>query len=167
MKSNIPNLITLSRLCLVPLIAGWILQSRLFMASLALLASGALDIIDGWSARKMEFQTEFGAKLDGTADGILICAALLALVRADFLPLWLALPIIFLAFLTCLLSWMIHEQLVKSKSFSRKTGRIFIVLMYASLLGIMWQVKGSYWLLGTTSFLAYLVTIKGLMALKR
>ncbi len=79
---NIPNILTLIRLCIVPLLlfVSWKGLSTIFLGLLAF--SFFTDALDGFIARTFDQQTELGAKLDSLADfavymTIPICAWLL------------------------------------------------------------------------------------------
>jgi CDP-diacylglycerol--glycerol-3-phosphate 3-phosphatidyltransferase len=91
---NIPNLLTLFRLVLIPFILiayYWPSEARyLWAAGLFLLAS-ATDWLDGFLARKLNQSTAFGAFLDPVADKITVAVALVALVES-YAAIWLTLP---------------------------------------------------------------------------
>ena len=80
--ANIPNILTLSRLCIVPVLVyvSWKGYPLLFLGLLAF--AFFTDVLDGFIARTFNQQTELGAKLDSLADfsvymAIPICAWLL------------------------------------------------------------------------------------------
>lgn len=91
---NLPNLITISRLLLVPVFI-WILWQQRYGVALAIfLAAGLSDAIDGYLARRLNQVTRFGAMLDPIADKIAIFAALVVLTALERIPLWLAFAMI-------------------------------------------------------------------------
>jgi len=90
---NVPNLFTLLRLLLVPLIVRDILRGQHDRA-LALFACAALtDLLDGASARRFGLVTQVGAYLDPIADKCMLSGAFLALAGGGFVPVWFVLVI--------------------------------------------------------------------------
>lgn len=86
---NVPNLFTLLRLALTPVVIRAILDGRHF-AALAIFAAAAItDILDGASARHFGITTTAGAVLDPIADKCLLSGAFLALALAGSMPWWL------------------------------------------------------------------------------
>ena len=65
---SIPNLLSLLRLALVPVlvVAACLKETNLFLLVLAI--SLLSDLLDGYFARKLQQVTEFGARLDSWAD---------------------------------------------------------------------------------------------------
>ena len=90
MQLNIPNLLTLLRVFLIPVFVvlfylptSW---ARLACA-LVFLAASITDWWDGYLARRLDQTSRFGAFLDPVADKLMVAAALLLLVEADPRPL--------------------------------------------------------------------------------
>jgi CDP-diacylglycerol--glycerol-3-phosphate 3-phosphatidyltransferase len=65
---SIPNLLSLLRLALVPVlvVAAWLNEDQLFLLLLGICLLS--DMLDGYFARKLQQVTEFGARLDSWAD---------------------------------------------------------------------------------------------------
>ena len=85
MRLNIPNLLTLLRIILIPVLVGvyfWEdVRSGLLSVTIFTLA-GISDALDGYLARKWEQQSAFGAFLDPVADKLIVATALV-LLAAD------------------------------------------------------------------------------------
>jgi len=93
---NIPNLITLFRLVLIPFILVayyWPSESRYLWASGLFMLAAATDWLDGFLARKLNQTTPFGAFLDPAADKVTVAVALVVLVES-YSELWLTVPAI-------------------------------------------------------------------------
>jgi len=106
---NLPNKITVSRVCLIPLFIivmlvdfGWgnltligesIPVAHLVGAVIFIIAS-ITDFIDGHYARKYNLVTNFGKFLDPLADKLLVSSALVILTQLNYVPAWITIVII-------------------------------------------------------------------------
>jgi cardiolipin synthase len=87
---NVPNLLSMLRIALVPVFL-WLLLHQSFLAAIAVLAfAGLTDFLDGYLARKLNQITKVGKMLDPVADRLYIFATLLALSATGYVPWWLA-----------------------------------------------------------------------------
>lgn len=91
---NIPNILTVFRILLVPVFLYFILTEEFYIAAAAFIVAGATDGIDGFIARRYNVRTELGAALDPFADKFLLVSAYIALAAKGFIPLWLMIPVI-------------------------------------------------------------------------
>ncbi|MDQ3769524.1 MAG: CDP-diacylglycerol--glycerol-3-phosphate 3-phosphatidyltransferase [Actinomycetota bacterium] len=95
---NLPNAITVTRILLAPVLVFVLLNDTGggSMIAAAVFAAGALgDVLDGTLARSRGLVTNVGKLLDPIADKLLVGAALVALVLAHRLALWV--PVVILA----------------------------------------------------------------------
>lgn len=101
------NIVTLVRICLVPVFVvavlapwpEWTGLSQLnvwkpWIAALIFVVISGTDWLDGYLARSRNEVTDFGKFMDPLADKILVIAALLALVELGSLPSW---PVLIIA----------------------------------------------------------------------
>ncbi|WP_426139563.1 CDP-diacylglycerol--glycerol-3-phosphate 3-phosphatidyltransferase [Pseudomonas sp. DWP3-1-2] len=91
---NIPNLITVLRVLLIPIfiLLFYLPYSWSYMAASSVFAvAAATDWLDGYLARRLEQSTPFGAFLDPVADKLMVAVALVLLVQ-EHANLWLTLP---------------------------------------------------------------------------
>jgi len=91
---NIPNLLTLLRIILIPVFVGvfylpWAWSNILTTLIFALAA--ITDWFDGYLARRWHQTSAFGAFLDPVADKLIVAVALVFLVQIHPSP-WLAIP---------------------------------------------------------------------------
>ena len=96
---NAPNLITLTRVALVPVFAMMLLQKRALGALLVVLLAGLSDVLDGFAARRWNQQTRIGRLIDPLADKTLLSTAfiMLAIRSLGFtyvIPLWLVVIVV-------------------------------------------------------------------------
>lgn len=86
---TIPNLITLGRLLLVPLVIYALLTGQHGLAFAGFLIAGVSDGVDGFIARHFNQRSELGAYLDPLADKLLLVSVFIVLGYLGLLPLWL------------------------------------------------------------------------------
>ena len=91
---NIPNLLSIGRLLLVPVFAVLILVDHVGWAIVVLVVSGLSDYLDGTLARRWGQTTRLGQMLDPIADRLYILTTLLGLAYRDVIPWWLVLLLI-------------------------------------------------------------------------
>ena len=94
---NAPNVLTVLRILLVPVLVVALLAGTDhgdLLAAIAFALASLTDAIDGHLARSRGSITTFGKLMDPVADKLLIIAALLALVSLDRLAAWVAMVII-------------------------------------------------------------------------
>jgi len=85
---NVPNLITLSRIVLIPLIVGifylpddWLsFSAKNFAAAVIFIVAAVTDWLDGYMARRLNQMSAFGAFLDPVADKLIVVGALVVLL---------------------------------------------------------------------------------------
>src|SRR5882672_11667234 len=101
---NLPNALTVMRICLVPLLVVVLLtkfEGRQILGVPVELVGAAIfglasltDWADGYLARRRKQITPFGQFIDPLADKLLILAALISLVQLERVPAWIAAVII-------------------------------------------------------------------------
>jgi cardiolipin synthase (CMP-forming) len=91
---NIPNLITLLRIILVPVIVILLIQGFFFKALIVFIVAGLSDALDGFLARVLKQQTVLGAYLDPIADKALLASSFITLSVLHIIPSWLAVIVI-------------------------------------------------------------------------
>lgn len=91
---TLPNVITVVRAALIPVIAYQLAQRR-FDVALALFMACALgDLIDGFLARRWNQRSRFGSIADPIADKLTMLTVTLMLAAEGLLPGWLAAAVI-------------------------------------------------------------------------
>ena len=94
---NVPNVLTLLRILLVPVLVVALLDKTSdgdVLAAVVFAIASLTDAIDGYIARSRNAITTFGKLMDPVADKLLIVAALFSLVSLDRLPAWVAMVIV-------------------------------------------------------------------------
>lgn len=97
---NIANLLTISRLILIPVFVILVAYSYKGLAFFFFLAAGITDLLDGIIARIKDIKTPIGAFLDPLADKLLLVSAYFLLTLPQLrlvnkVPLWITIIIVF------------------------------------------------------------------------
>src|SRR3954452_11030964 len=94
---NVPNVLTLLRILLVPVLVVALLEATpngSAVAAIVFALAAITDGLDGYIARAQRSITNFGKVMDPIADKLLIAAALITLVSLDRVAAWIAMVII-------------------------------------------------------------------------
>ena len=88
MLFNAPNLVTLSRIVLIPLLIGIFYmplsgETQNILATAVFVFAGITDWLDGYLARKLNQMSAFGAFLDPVADKLIVVGALIVLLHLE------------------------------------------------------------------------------------
>ena len=139
---NVPNVLTVFRILLVPVLVALMLSefsSDALAAGVFILASFT-DALDGWLARRAKSESNFGKLMDPLADKLLVTSALVSLVALDRVQAWVAMVIIAREFAVTGLRQMAVEQghVIAAGSW----GKVKTVLQIAMVLALI-AVDGS------------------------
>jgi len=91
---NIPNILTISRVVLIPFFLNFLVYGYTKLALITFVIAGLTDALDGTVARLTGTKSELGATLDPLADKLLALAAFVALTILGRIPLWLTLTVV-------------------------------------------------------------------------
>lgn len=147
---NLPNSITLIRICSIPLLI-WILSSSHFssahgakelLASAVFIAAAVTDGIDGYLARKRDQITTMGILLDPMADKLLIAAAFVTLVQFNpsLVPAWIAVLIIGREFLVSGL-----RSIAASGGFTIEASNLGKFKMLVQIVSVVAVILAHHW----------------------
>lgn len=106
----VPNLLSLARLFLVPLIVWLILDRREDAALVLFVVAGVTDAIDGFVAKRFGAVTELGKFLDPLADKALLVSVYVVLAATGGMPPWLVIMVVFRDVLIVGGSLLIHTM---------------------------------------------------------
>jgi CDP-diacylglycerol--glycerol-3-phosphate 3-phosphatidyltransferase len=92
---NLPNVLTMARICLVPFLVLLLLERDEAIAAAAVFSIGMLtDALDGRIARSRSLITNFGKLMDPIADKLLVGAAFVCLAAIDRVEDWVVVVIL-------------------------------------------------------------------------
>ena len=141
---SLPNLITLSRILLVPVIVWLLVTGRMQAAFVLFVLAGVSDAIDGFIAKHYDARTELGAYLDPLADKLLLVTVFVALGVRGELPVWLPIAIVsrdLLIVSAVVLSWLLSNPVrIEPLLVSKLTTTAQIVLAAVVLADAGWHL---------------------------
>jgi cardiolipin synthase len=111
---SIPNLITIGRILLVPVVVWAIASGAMLTAFVLFLVAGISDAVDGYLAKRFNMSSELGAYLDPLADKTLIVSIYVTLGIAGTIPRWLVILVVSRDIMivgAVILSWLIGSPL--------------------------------------------------------
>jgi cardiolipin synthase (CMP-forming) len=138
---SIPNLITLARILLVPVLVWAITAGEMKIAFLLFLAAGVSDAVDGFLAKRFGMATRLGAFLDPLADKAMIVSIYVALGIADAIPRWLVILVVsrdIMIVSAVILSWLVDKPVaLKPLAVSKfnTVAQILLALLVLAALG--------------------------------
>jgi CDP-diacylglycerol--glycerol-3-phosphate 3-phosphatidyltransferase len=138
---NVPNVLTVVRILLVPVLIVALLEKTSggdLLAAIVFASASLTDAIDGYLARSRNWVTTFGKLMDPIADKLLIIAALIALVSLSRLDAWVAMVIIAREFAVTVLRVAVGTQqgVVISSSALGKVKTAVQVAMVIALIAV-------------------------------
>lgn len=112
---TVPNLLTILRILLTPVLVWLLLENRLNEALTVFFIAGATDGLDGLIARVFHQKSKLGAYLDPLADKILLVTSFVLLGHMGYIPYWLVIVAVSrdAIILLGLLSLMFHQVRVE------------------------------------------------------
>lgn len=151
--TNLPNLLTLIRIFLVPLLVAALVQQnfgihwdhKVLLANdlfglTVFLAAALTDLLDGYLARRWKQVTTVGTLLDPVADKLLISAALISLVQIRLLPGWMVILIISREFAVSGL-----RSIAATEGYTIKAGELGKSKMVFQVLGVALVMLSIRW----------------------
>jgi CDP-diacylglycerol--glycerol-3-phosphate 3-phosphatidyltransferase len=151
MALNLPNLLSLSRVFLAPLVMVFLTLRVQFgsflglpfgdlLAGVVFILAAATDTVDGYIARKHGMVTNFGKLVDPLADKILVTAVLVSLVQLQRLPAWIVVVIVSREFfVTGLRMVAVSEGVVIAAS---SWGKAKTVIQIIAILLVIFDLPG-------------------------
>ncbi len=174
MLNNIPNILTLFRIALIP-IFGVIFYLpwtwSYFSAAIVFILAAITDWFDGFLARKLNQTTKLGTFLDPVADKIMVASALVIIVE-HYSSFFVTLPALIMIcreiIISALREWM-AEIGQRGKVAVGQLGKWKTALQMVAITGLLWQyniymVWLAYFFLYAATILTFLSMNKYLIA---
>jgi len=166
---NVPNLLTLSRIAVIPIvvITFYVDSPAARWVALGLFsAAGITDFFDGYLARRSNQVSRFGRFLDPIADKLLVASLLLLLVGFERVSIWSYLPALVILLRELLVSGLREflaeiqvglpvTKLAKWKTFLQMLSLGFLIVGTASPSWLPAQIVGEIglWLAATLTLI--------------
>lgn len=135
---TLPNLITIGRLLLVPLIIWFIVADQPLGAFSVLIVAGVSDAVDGFIARQFDLRSDLGTYLDPIADKAMLVSIYITLAVVLAIPVWLTILIVSRDVLivgAVVLSWMLGEPTSVQPLRISKVNTTLQIILAAVVLG--------------------------------
>lgn len=148
---NLPNSITVSRICCVPLLI-WLLSrscplhgfygEQEILASVLFILASITDGVDGYLARKRGQITTMGILLDPIADKLMVSAAFICLVELNprIVPAWIAVVVIGREFLVSGL-----RSIAASEGFTIQASELGKLKMVTQIVAVVAAILDHRW----------------------
>jgi len=134
---HIPNIICIIRIILVFPVAYYLLNDEWLNAFVLFFVAGISDGVDGFLARKFNWQSKLGAILDPLADKLLMVILYVLLAYKNIIPDWLAWLVVARDMIIILgamaYHWLTHELTI-SPLISSKINTAFQISFVIALL---------------------------------
>ncbi len=169
-KLNVPNLISMVRVVLIPVFIYFLSQGTIHgwkWAIFIFIFASFTDLLDGWSARKLRQVSEFGEFIDPLADKFLVLSALIALMVVDpyleVFDFWMIVVIAGRDILITVMRWLAIKQnrplrtsrFGKVKTAFQMASIVLIIMVYMAKKSRFFEVHESlpYWIMFSVTLL--------------
>jgi len=177
-KLSLPNIFSYLRIILIPFIIYFLaFRTREYYLIYALLLFGFAsftDFIDGWLARKLKQESEFGKFIDPIADKFLVISALIAIIVIDptfeVLDSWMVIIIVGRDLLITVMRWFAIKKgrplrtsrFGKFKTAFQMISIVLIIMIYMSKRSGFFDTHESlpYWIMFIVTMLTALSGVR-------
>lgn len=145
MSWNLPNILTLLRVLCIPLMVGAFYLAGPYggiTSAVIFVIAAVTDWLDGWVARTLDQESEFGAFLDPVADKLIVATALVLLVD-HYDSLWVTLSAIVIIgreiLVSALREWMARRGDSQSVAVN-VVAKFKTTLQMVAIIGLLWRM---------------------------
>ncbi len=129
---NIPNILSVTRICLVFVFIALFFTNHIYAALIIFLLAGATDVVDGYLARRNNWISNLGKILDPVADKLMQFTVLICLCIKNYVPLWFVIPF----FVKDIFTLLIGAIVIKRRNVavvSKWYGKLTVCLFYLTI----------------------------------
>jgi cardiolipin synthase len=136
MFKHIPNILTIIRFLLIPVIITSIFEGNYILGFVFFTISGITDILDGFIARKFNFISNFGKLMDPLADKLTQISVLASLVAVKIIPVWILVIVVLKELIMVIGASFLYgkDVVVYSKWYGKLSTVLFYIAIVVSLI---------------------------------
>ncbi len=144
MLKHIPNILTIFRFILIPVILFCIFTGNYLYAFAFFSLSGLTDILDGSIARKYNLISTFGKLMDPLADKLTQISVLSTLVFKNIIPFWILVIVILKELIMIIGASFLYgkDVVVYSKWYGKLATVLFYLAIVLSLINTQYNFSG-------------------------
>ena len=135
MVRNLPNLLTLTRILLLPFFAVTMIYDEYGYALLIFISAAVTDLLDGYTARVTNQISYFGSILDPVADKFFLLTSFVFMTYAGLIPQWFTIAVIGRDLIVVTGSIILYFVIQNLKIVTSKLGKISSACQFA-LVGL-------------------------------
>lgn len=159
MLKHVPNILSICRLLLIPVIIFSVITHNYLLAIIVFTISSLTDIVDGYIARNYDAVTNVGKLLDPLADKLTQLSMIASLVGTDVIGGWVLTVLLIKEFIMIAGASFLYGKSVVV--YSKWYGKLATVLLYlsvmVSLMFKQFNVTSDFWI--TISNSLYVITL--------
>lgn len=130
----IPNILTILRILLTPIIVYFILTDSPIPALFLFILASLSDWADGFIARRFNLESKLGAILDPMADKILVTSLYITFTYLEIIPIFVMLPVLLRDFLISLCFWHLKKRNIQFEVKPSRVSKINTALQLIYIL---------------------------------
>jgi cardiolipin synthase len=146
MIGNIPNILTVTRILLLPFFVAAFMYNRYNLALYIFVLAGVTDFFDGLIARRHKQVTELGKILDPIADKFFMVTSFLLMAYYGLIPKWITIVVIsrdIIVVTGCLITYLIVNNIKIEPTLVGKTASAFQFILIGIVL-LMINITGDF-----------------------
>ncbi len=141
---NLPNLLSLFRLCLTAFFILAMTYGRYQLALALFIAQAVSDLLDGFFARMMHKKTDLGAWLDPIADKVMLMSSYLVLGFQQIVPFWVVAIVLFRDLVVLLGFIILHLASYRVAPAPSLLGKATTLLQMITILYVLWSTTREF-----------------------
>lgn len=135
-SGNIPNILTIFRILLLPFFAASLLYENYFYAVILFVIASVTDFLDGLIARWQKQITRFGSILDPVADKFFLVSTFIILTVQGLVPIWLTITVISRDIIV-VTGWVILSFVIQNPRVDPSSSGKFATALQFLLIGLV------------------------------
>lgn len=160
---NVPNVLTMLRMLLIPVFVALYAAGHDKLALLTFIVASLTDLLDGYIARKYHLITDFGKLMDPLADKLMVCTALICQGARGIIPWWAIILVMAKELLLVIGGYVMLKNNVVV--YSNMLGKTAMCAFVAALVLSFFHAEFAAWGFPLDSIVLYIAVALTLLAL--